>query len=94
MALSTLNPLLPALEDLITLTPRRAPPKKIGPRLTRGIRRDILLLRELDDYERNYPGYHFSHDKLKRVMKEAWEAVGADEVLSLVREMPARCETV
>jgi hypothetical protein len=51
MALSTLNPSLPALEDLITLTPRPPPPKKIGPRLTRDIRRDILLLRELNDYE-------------------------------------------
>jgi hypothetical protein len=30
--------------------------------------------------------------KLRRVVKEAWEAVGADEVLALVREMPARCE--
>ena len=50
MALSTLNPSLPTLEDLITLTPRPAK-KKIGPRLTRDIRRDILLLRELNDYE-------------------------------------------
>jgi hypothetical protein len=49
MALSTLNPPLPALEDLITLTPRHAK-KKIVPWLTRDIRRDILLLRELDDY--------------------------------------------
>jgi len=48
MALSTLNP--SALEDLVTLTPRPAK-KKIGPRLTRDIRRDILLLRELNDYE-------------------------------------------
>ena len=46
MALSTLNLPLPALEDLISLTP-----KKIGPRLTRDIRRDILLLRELSVYE-------------------------------------------
>ena len=50
MALSTLNPPLPALEELITLTPRPAK-KKIGPRLTRDIRRNILLLRELNDYE-------------------------------------------
>ena len=49
MALSTLNPPLPVLEDLITLTPR--PAKKIGPRLTRDIRRHVLLLRELNDYE-------------------------------------------
>jgi len=46
----TLNPPLPALEDLITLTPRPAK-NKIGPRLARDIRRDILLLRELNDYE-------------------------------------------
>ena len=51
MALSTLNPPLPALEDLITLPPRRPPPKKIGPRLTRDIQCDILFLRELNDYE-------------------------------------------
>jgi hypothetical protein len=51
MALSTLNPPLPALEDLITLTPPRPPPKRTGSRLTRDIRRDILLLREVDDYE-------------------------------------------
>jgi hypothetical protein len=51
MALSTLNASLPALEDLITLTSRRSPSKKVGPRLTRDIRRDILLLRELNDYE-------------------------------------------
>jgi hypothetical protein len=25
-------------------------------------------------------------------VKEAWEAVGVDELLALVREMPARCE--
>jgi hypothetical protein len=51
MALSTLNASLPAPEDLITLTPRHSPSKKVGPRLTRDIRRDILLLRELNDYE-------------------------------------------
>ena len=28
------------------------------------------------------------------VWKEAWEAVGADELLALVREMPARCQAV
>jgi hypothetical protein len=31
--------------------PRLSPSKKVGPRLTRDIQRDILLLRELDDYE-------------------------------------------
>jgi hypothetical protein len=51
MALSTPNPPLPALEDLITLTSRRFTSKKIGPRFTRDIRRDILLLRELNNYE-------------------------------------------
>jgi hypothetical protein len=51
MALSTLNPPLPALEDLIIFTPPRPPPKKIGPRLTHDIRRNILLLRDLNDYE-------------------------------------------
>src|SRR5437667_7898702 len=38
--------------------------------------------------------YHSSHDRLSRVVKDAWEAVGADELLVLVREMPARCEAV
>jgi hypothetical protein len=49
----------------------------------------------MKDYiESHYPEYHSSHDKLRRVVKEAWEAVGADELLALVREMPARCEAV
>ena len=51
MALSVLNASLPAPDDLITLTQRRSPSKKVGPRLSRDIRRDILLLRELNDYE-------------------------------------------
>jgi hypothetical protein len=56
MALSTLNPPLPAVEDLTAPTPRPPQPtpktptkKKLGPRLSRDIRRDILLLRELND---------------------------------------------
>jgi hypothetical protein len=57
MALSALNAPLPALEDLITLTPKG----------------------------NSAPG---------SLVKEAWEAVGADELLALVREMPARCEAV
>jgi hypothetical protein len=49
----------------------------------------------MKDYiERHYPEYHSSYDKLRRVVKEAWEAVGADEPLALVREMPARCQAV
>jgi hypothetical protein len=49
----------------------------------------------MKDYiKRHYPEYHSSHDKLRRVVKEAWEAVRADELLALVREMPARCEAV
>jgi hypothetical protein len=62
MALSTLNAPLPALEDLTALNPRppspprppstpKTPKKKVGSRLTRDIRRDILLLRELNDYD-------------------------------------------
>ena len=47
MALSILNASLPAPDDLITLTQRRFPSKKVGPRLSR----DILLLHELNDYE-------------------------------------------
>src|SRR5277367_1342519 len=57
MDLSTLNPPLPALEDFIALTPRPPQPitpkipakKKLGLRLSRDIRRDILLLRDLND---------------------------------------------
>jgi hypothetical protein len=48
----------------------------------------------MDYIERHYPDYHSSHDRLRQVVKEAWEAVGADELLALVREMPARCEAV
>jgi hypothetical protein len=33
-------------------------------------------------------------DKLRRVVREAWEAVGADDLLALVRGMPARCQAV
>jgi hypothetical protein len=44
--------------------------------------------------ERYYPEERSSYDKLRHVVKEAWEAVGADELLALVREMPARCEAV
>jgi hypothetical protein len=63
MALSTLNASLPALEDLIALNPRppsppprpprtpKTPKKKIGSRLTQDIRRDILFLRELNNYD-------------------------------------------
>jgi hypothetical protein len=52
MALSTLNPPVSALEDLIILTLRPAK-NKIGPRLTRNIRRDILLLRDFNNYDGN-----------------------------------------
>jgi hypothetical protein len=64
MALSTLNASLPPLKDLIALTPRppsppktppipKIPPKKTNyrPQLLRDIRRDILLLRKLNDYD-------------------------------------------
>jgi transposase len=38
----------------------------------------------MKDYiERHYPEYYSTHDKLRRVVKEAWEAVGADELLAL-----------
>jgi hypothetical protein len=60
MALSTLSPPLPALEDLITLTPRPTR-KKIGPQLTRDIRRDILLLRDLSDYDGDEAEYMYEH---------------------------------
>jgi len=51
MTLSILNESLPAPDDLITLIQRHSPSKKVGPRLCRDIRRDILLLHELNDYE-------------------------------------------
>jgi hypothetical protein len=40
------------------------------------------------------PEDHSSYDKLRRVVKEAWEAVGTDELLAFVRETPARCQAV
>jgi hypothetical protein len=49
MALSTPNASLPALEDLIALVHAVPLPKKAGPSLSRDIRRDNLLLRELND---------------------------------------------
>ena len=33
-------------------------------------------------------------DRLRHVVKEVWEAVGANELLALVREMPVRCEAI
>jgi hypothetical protein len=72
MALSTLNASLPALEDLIAFNPRppspppprsprtpKTPKKKIGSRLTRDIRRDILFLRELNDYDNDEVKYTY-----------------------------------
>jgi hypothetical protein len=52
MALSTLNPPLPALEDLVMIPrpsspPPLTPPKPKIRRLTRDQRRDILLIRDL-----------------------------------------------
>jgi hypothetical protein len=77
MALSILNASLPTPEDLITLTPRHSPSKKVGPQLTRDIQRDIqrdiLLLRELNDYE-DEVGY--THERTAEP----------------AREMPARCK--
>jgi len=49
----------------------------------------------MKDYiERRHPEYRSSYDKLRRAVKEAWEAIGAGELLALVREMPVRCEAV
>jgi hypothetical protein len=137
MALSTLNPPLLALEGPITLTPRLPQPilktptkKKLGPRLSRDIRRDILLLRELNDnddeieyaYERiatvlsrrhgrkvtlrgvqytvnshkatskKEERYHSSYENLRSAIKKAWDAIGAEELLALIRETLARCQ--
>jgi hypothetical protein len=52
MALSTLNPPLPALEDLVAILKPASPPPSTPPkpkikRLTRDQRRDILLMRDL-----------------------------------------------
>jgi hypothetical protein len=52
MALSTLNAPLPALEDFIALNPRPPSPPPRPPSTPKSdIRRDILLLRELNDYD-------------------------------------------
>jgi hypothetical protein len=64
MALSILNASLPAPDDLITLTQRRSPSKKVGPRLSREIRRDILLLRELNDYEDEV---EYTYERIARI---------------------------
>jgi hypothetical protein len=40
----------------------------------------------MKDYiERHYLEDHSSFDKPRRMVKEAWEVVGADELLALVR---------
>jgi hypothetical protein len=70
MALFTLNPPLSALEDLITLTSRRSTPKKIGPRLTRDIRRDILLLRELNNYENEA---EYTYERIAQLLSKRYK---------------------
>jgi len=60
MALSTLNP---SLGDLIVPPPD--PSKKIGQRLTRDIRRDILLLRELNDLE---DGIEYTYERIAELL--------------------------
>jgi hypothetical protein len=47
-----------------------------------------------DCIERHYPEDHSPYDELRCAVKEAWETVGAHELLALVREMPAGCEAV
>jgi hypothetical protein len=42
---------------------------------------------------RRYPDCH-SYNKLRSAAKEAWNAIGAEELLALVREMLARCQAV
>jgi hypothetical protein len=70
MALSTLNPPLPTLEDLLTLTPPRPPPKKVGPRLTRDIRRDILLLRDLNDYNNYENEVEYTYKRIAELLSK------------------------
>jgi hypothetical protein len=49
----------------------------------------------IKDYiKRHYPDYHTSYDNLRCAVKKAWEAIGADDLLTLVREIPTRCEAV
>jgi hypothetical protein len=48
----------------------------------------------MKDYNMRYPDYHSSYEKLANAMKEVWGAIGAEELLALVREMPARCQAV
>jgi hypothetical protein len=49
----------------------------------------------MKDYiERHYPEDHSSYDKLRRVVRGTWEAVGADELLALIKDMRATCEAV
>jgi hypothetical protein len=43
---------------------------------------------------RKYPDYHTLYDKLRTAVKEAWNVIRADELQTLVREMPARCQAV
>jgi hypothetical protein len=41
---------------------------------------------------RRYLDYHSSYKKLRNTVKEAWDAIGAEELLALVREVPAHCQ--
>jgi len=51
MAISTLDASLPALEDVISLVDAVPLPKRSVHGSLANVRRDILLLRELNDYE-------------------------------------------
>jgi len=86
MALSTLNPSLPALEDLITYS-MSSPSQKDRPAAHPRYPTRYPTLTRTQGLREALSRVSFSHDKLRRVVKEAWEAVWVDEVLALVREM-------
>jgi len=41
----------------------------------------------------NFPE-HMSYDRLRKVVKEAWNSVGEHEFRELVESTPARCQAV
>jgi len=50
---------------------------------------------KMKDYiMRKYPDYHTSYEKLRSAVQEAWDAIGAEELLALGRETPERCQAV
>jgi transposase len=56
---------------------------------------ETLWNRMKDWIEKTYPEDDITYDKLREVVREAWDTVGgAEELQKLIRTMPERCQAV